>query len=152
MTSVIINYKPYARGLVNMKLSDFDEYKALIPTKGGPGIDNVRKKVHPDAPERTEEEINEIIRKRAKNSIASLKMHKRGEIVMKANAVIWAVAWSIFSVYSIVNGTMLLMLPVSIGCAVGFWVLLFMSSGSIGNIDKEIEAAFEEFDKICKKN
>ena len=79
-------------------------------------------------------------------------MHKRGEIVMKANAVIWAVAWSIFSVYSIVNGTMLLMLPVSIGCAVGFWVLLFMSSGSIGNIDKEIEAAFEEFDKICKKN
>ena len=81
MTSVIINYKPYARGLVNMKLSDFDEYKALIPTKGGPGIDNVRKKVHPDAPERTEEEINEIIRKRAKNSIASLKMHKRGEIV-----------------------------------------------------------------------
>ena len=135
-----------------MKLSDFDEYKSTIPPKDGHAMDEVRKRANPDAPERSEEEINEIIRKRAKNSIDTLKMHKKSELIMKANAVIWAVAWSIFSIYSIVNNTMLLMLPVSIGCAAGFWVLLFMSFGSVGNIDKEIEAAFKEFDKICKKN
>lgn len=80
-----------------------------------------------------------VEKRRTAFAIWNLKRMKTAEILMKICAAIWAIVWSVASIVCFFSEhfkplTPLVMLP-----AAGFWVLLARASGSVRELDHEIQ-------------
>lgn len=78
-------------------------------------------------------------RRRAAFALWKLKRMKAAKIVLKMILFLWASVWSVTGIlYFFINGCKLLA-PLALLPAVGFWVLLARSSGSVAEIDQQIQ-------------
>lgn len=100
-------------------------------------------------PKLSEEEIR---RKKLIGAIEDLHSRRVSEIIQKINKIMWAVMWSVISARCILSGTFQFWLPFAIMAALGFYVLLFLSAGSIGDIQAELKALRKELEEEEKEN
>ncbi len=86
--------------------------------------------------ERNDEDVN---KRRAAFALWNLKRMKMAKVVIKAFFFLWAIVWSVTGILCFFSNGFKLLAPFALLPAVGFWVLLARSSGSITEIDQQIQ-------------
>lgn len=118
-------------------------------------------KEHPEEARKIEEEKlaeeqRQLAEAQAKkdNLIKCLEERKKSEIKSKAWGVVWSIAWTVICIWSFSaseEGSLGLLILLSLVCAVGGWGMLILTNGSVEQMENDIKIAsksVEEYQRL----